>query len=114
MKKNAESVEFLKRRRRKLLRKMQLPKDGLPGSLSVSRYRCGKSNCRCSQGKGHEKWTLTYMRDGAKRVKHIPAALVELVRQRVEEGKTFKEEVNEVFGANAELLLLLAKENKRR
>jgi len=109
-----ETVESLQKRKRKLLKTIKLPEDGLPGSLSVSRFRCGKRNCHCSEGQGHENWTLTYMRRGAKRVKHIPADLVEFVRQKVEQGKTFKEEVNEIFGANAELLVLLRKDNKQR
>jgi hypothetical protein len=54
------------------------------------------------------------MRDGTKRVKHIPTDLVESVRRQVELGKTFKEEVNEIFGANAELLVLLRRDKKKR
>jgi hypothetical protein len=54
------------------------------------------------------------MRQGTKRVKHIPMDLVELVREKVEQGKRFNEEVNEIFGANAELLVLLRKDRKQR
>jgi hypothetical protein len=113
-KKKPETAQALERFKRKLLRAIELPEDALPGSLSVSRFRCGKDRCHCSKGEGHEKWALTYMRDGSKHVKHIRADLIESVRKRVEQGKRFKEEVNEIFGANAELLVLLQKDSKRR
>jgi uncharacterized protein DUF6788 len=108
------SLVSVRRRRRKLLERIVLPPDALPGSLSVSRIRCGKESCHCREGEGHKNWTLTYMSKGSKQVKHIPADLVEYVRQKVEQGKIFKEEVNEIFGANVELLDLLRKQNKKR
>jgi len=108
------TFESLQKRKQKLLKTTKLPADALPGSLSVSRFRCGKPNCHCRKGEGHEKWTLTYMRNGAKRVKHISSDLVQHVRSKIEQGKTFKEEVNEIFGANAELLVLLQRDNKKR
>ena len=110
----AGSAEGLLKRKRKLLKTLEIPADALPGSLSFSRFRCGKPGCHCRKEEGHEKWTLTYMHEGAKHVKHIPADLVEYVRQKVKQGKTFKEEVNEIFGANAELLVLLRKDSKQR
>ena len=113
-KKKSESAASLEKFKQRLLRTIKLPEDALPGSLSVSRFRCGKESCHCSKGEVHEKWSLTYMRDGSKQVKHIRADLVESVRKRVQQGKRFKEEVNEIFGANAELLVLLQKDSTRR
>lgn len=114
MKTLKKELEVLQRRRNELLKTVKIPADGLPGSLSSSRYRCGKANCHCRDGDGHEKWSLTYMQDGTKRVLHIPADLVEAVRQKVERGKSFKEAINEIYGANAQLLLLQRKEDKAR
>lgn len=106
-----DKSKALQKRKEQLLRVVKLPSDALPGSLSSSRFRCGKKNCHCRKSEGHQKWALTYMQQGKKRVKHIPADLVEYVRQRVEKGKRFKEKVNEIFGANAELLGLPGKGN---
>jgi hypothetical protein len=113
MKKQRVPLEKLQQHKEKLLRKIRVPVDGLPGSLSVSRLRCGKKECHCKDGQGHENWTLTYMADGKKRVKHIPQDLVNRVRQKVDQGKAFKQEVNDVFVANAELLVLLWKQKRR-
>lgn len=93
-----------------MLQQIRVPADALTGSLSLSYLRCGKSNCHCSEGKGHENWTLTYMVQGKKRVKHIPHELVEYVRQQVEHAKAFKQDVNQIFVANIELLDLLRKQ----
>lgn len=106
-------MKKLQQHKEKLLQKIRVPVDGLPGSLSVSRVRCGKKECHCKDGQGHENWTLTYMSDGKKRVKHIPQDLVDRARQKVDQGKAFKQEVNEVFVANAELFVLLCKQKRR-
>jgi len=108
-----KNIEKLQTRKEKLILRMKVPEDALPGSLSVSRLRCGKSHCHCSDGKGHENWTLTYMTGGKKQVRHIPQDLVEYVRQKVEQGKAFKGDINEIFVANAELLVLLRKQKQR-
>src|SRR5437016_1038304 len=108
-----QTVINLERQKQKLLSSIKVPGDGLPGSLSMSRFRCGKAGCHCYKSEGHENWTLTYMREGTKRVKHIPAELVEYVREKVEQSKTFKEELNEILGVNAELLILLRKQKRQ-
>jgi hypothetical protein len=103
-----EAAAYVSRRRAGLLRKISLPEDALPGSLSMSRLRCGKENCHCKQDDMHKHvvWSLTYMVEGKKRVKHIPADLVEYVKEKVSQGKNFKEAVNQIFVANADLLIL--------
>jgi hypothetical protein len=53
------------------------------------------------------------MVDGKKFVRHIPTDLVEYVQSKVEAGKAFKENVNRVFVANAELLVLERKDRKK-
>jgi hypothetical protein len=103
----------LRKQKERLLRQLQIPPDALPGSLSVSRLRCGKANCHCKEGEGHENWTLTYMSEGEKRVKHIAEDLVPYVHKMVKKGKAFKEGLNDIFVANAELLVLLRKQKQR-
>jgi len=55
-----------------LLRRFPIPLDLLPGSLTVSRTRCGKPSCHCAEGQGHEAWTFTFMSHGKRRVERIP------------------------------------------
>lgn len=95
------------------LRKIRVPQEALPGSLALIHRKCGTKTCHCAEGKGHPLWLLTYMRDGQKRVERIPEEWVAYVRQQVEEAREFKEDLNQVFLANAELLVLLRKQKQR-
>ena len=103
----------LRQRRAALIARFHLPGDPLPGSLVETVRRCGKPNCRCARGEGHQVWVLTYMAGGRKRVEHIPRAWVAEVRRRVAAGRAYKEAVAEVFAANAELLVLWRRQRPR-
>ena len=96
----------LRRRIQHLLDRGQLPADGLPGSLALSHFRCGKPSCHCADSQGHPVWSLTFMLDGKKRVEKIPPDWVDSIRPRVERARKFKETVAEIFAANAQLLAL--------
>ena len=96
----------LRRRIQHLLDRGQLPADGLPGSLALSHFRCGKPSCHCADSQGHPVWSLTFMLDGKKRVEKIPADWVDSIRPRVERARKFKETVAGIFAANAQLLAL--------
>jgi hypothetical protein len=96
-----------------LLNRYPIPSDLLPGSLSLSRTRCGKPSCHCAKGEGHEAWTFTFMSGGKHRVERIPKLWVDQVRQRVEAGRDFQNAVREVLTANAELLILARKQESK-
>ena len=96
----------LRRRIQHLLDRVELPPNGLPGSLALSHSRCGKPSCHCADGQGHPVWSLTFMLDGQKHVERIPPDWVDSVRLRVEQARQFKEAVADIFTANAQLLAL--------
>jgi hypothetical protein len=54
------------------------------------------------------------MADGKKRKGHIPDAVVQVVRQRVEAGRQYQDAVRGVLAANAELLVARKQRQKRR
>jgi len=107
-------IRKLQARRKALLPGLRLPAEGLPGSLSPSRGRCGSVRCHCQQGEGHLSWTLTFMVDRKKRVEHIPNELVEAVRQRVDQGNAYKGGVAELMAINAQLLVLERRARKQQ
>jgi hypothetical protein len=45
----------------------------IKGSLVVNRRRCGKPQCRCSQGHLHESMAITYKQKGRSVLLHVPA-----------------------------------------
>lgn len=104
----------LRQRKFELVRRFHIPDEGLPGSLSLTRLRCGKPTCHCAEGRGHAVWSLTFMVQGKKQVQHIPKPWVEEVRRRVEAGREFQEAVREVLAANAQLLVLARQQEKKR
>ena len=96
------------------LRSLCIPEDALPGSLSVTYRRCGKSYCHCAEGEGHPVWRLTFMVDGKRRVETIPPEWVQEVQERVDAGRAFREAFAEVMTANAELLKLERQQRGRK
>jgi hypothetical protein len=104
----------LRQRKFELVRRLQLPDDLLPGSLSLSHLRCGKPTCHCADGPGHPVWSFTFMVRGKKQVQHIPKEWVEDVRRRVQAGREFQDAVREVLAANAQLLVLARQQRRKR
>ena len=103
----------LRQRKFELVRKFNLPDELLPGSLAMTRRKCGKPNCHCASGEGHPIWLLTFSFRGKRRIERIPEEWVEDVQQRVDGGRAFKDAVSEVFAANAELLALWRKQTRK-
>ena len=103
----------LRRRKRRLLTRLLVPADALPGSLVLSHRRCGKPGCHCAEGAAHPFYTLTFMVHGKKHVESIPAQWIDAVRPAVEAGRGCKDSVAELFVINAQLLVL-ARQQRRR
>ncbi len=103
----------LRRRTRLLMSRFHVPSDALPGSLALSYRRCGKRTCHCAKGDGHPLWTLTFMAGGKKRVETIPIDWLDMIRPRVEAGRSFKETAAELLVINAELLVLARNQRLR-
>jgi hypothetical protein len=106
MKPKGSQAAQLRKRKFDILRRLELPAEALPGSLSLTHRRCGKSSCHCASGQGHPMWSLTFMVNGKKHVERVPAGWVEEVRRRVEQGREFKQAWADVLAANAQLLVL--------
>jgi hypothetical protein len=104
----------LRQRKFELLRRFPIPDDALPGSLSLSHLRCGKSTCHCAHDQGHAVWSLTFMLKGKKHVQHIPKPWVDEVRRRVRAGREFQDAVREVLAANAQLLVLARQQQHKK
>jgi hypothetical protein len=96
----------LQRRKRRLLARLGIPHDALPGSWALSHRSCGKPSCHCAKGEGHPMYSLTFMVGGKKHVEAVPADWSNTIRPAVEKGRAFKEAVAELFAINAQLFVL--------
>lgn len=104
----------LRQHKFELLRRFSIPPDLLPGSLSLTRRRCGQPTCHCATDqKAHPIWYLTFMAGGQKHVERIPEEWVEEVQRLVDAGREFKQAMADVFAANAQLLALWRKQQGR-
>jgi hypothetical protein len=102
----SSETAHLRRRKKRLLARLGIPADALPGSLVLTYRRCGKPTCHCAKSVGHPLCSLTFMVAGKKRVESIPADWIDTVRPAVDAGRTFKDAVAELFAINAQLLVL--------
>lgn len=107
-----QEASRLRQKKFATLRSLQVPEDGLPGSLALCHSRCGKPTCHCAKGEGHPVWKLTYMHDGKKVVERIPAEWVDEVKRMVAAGHQFRDAVAEAFHTNAQLLVLWRRQSR--
>ena len=71
--------------RGRLIRSLGALRDMLPGSLVERKRACGRPNCHCADGKNlHAQYQISVQVDGKPRAFHVPAKLVEQVRQKVQ------------------------------
>jgi len=100
------SVRQLRARRRRLAAGLPDVEALLSGALVDQRRRCGKEGCKCTRGELHGPYTyLTTGRGrGRSRLLYVPAALVELVRRRVDQTVQVEAALAEITAINAELL----------
>lgn len=68
----------------------------LRGSLSERSSKCGKPNCRCATGEGHQSLYLVQSHSGKMRQICIPKALQDPVRQAVVEYQQIQRLIDEV------------------
>ncbi len=105
------SVRQLRARRRRLAAGLPDVEALLRGALVDQGRRCGKEGCRCTQGQLHGPYTyLATSRTigrarGRSRLLYVPAALVELVRRRVDQTAQVEAVLAEIAAINAELLV---------
>ncbi|MEK7992543.1 MAG: DUF6788 family protein [Planctomycetota bacterium] len=77
-------------RAERLLRLMQGAEPICPGSLYLLRRRCGKSSCRCLEGKLHETWVVTRSEQGRVRLYSVPGEDRAAVRRLTDEYRTWQ------------------------
>ncbi len=70
--------------RGRLIRRLGQLREMLPGSVVERKRACGRPNCRCAGGKNlHTQYQISVLVDGQPKTFHIPAALVEQVREKI-------------------------------
>jgi len=87
--------------RGRLVRRLGALREMLPGSFIERSRPCGKPTCRCADGKQlHRQFLLSVLVDGKPKVFHVPAALADEVRSKVELRKRFEQATAQIAHLN--------------
>lgn len=104
----------LRRRKYEIVREFRLPENLVGGCLSQTHRRCGRPNCHCATGRGHPLWSVTFSRQGKRRVEHVPREWVEELEQAVLETQAYLDAIREVMAINLELLAQTRRQERDR
>lgn len=92
--------------RGKLVRRLSTLREMLPGSFVERSRQCGKPTCRCADGKQlHRQFLLSVLVDGKPKAFHVPAALADEVRSKVELRRSFEQAAAQIAHLNLRRLL---------
>lgn len=78
--------------RGRLIRSLGALREMLPGSFVERQRTCGRPNCHCADGKNlHSQFQLSVLIEGKPKAFHVPAALAQEVRGKVELRRRFEQ-----------------------
>ena len=87
--------------RGRLIRSLGALREMLPGSFVERRRACGRPNCHCADGKNlHAQYLISLLVKGQPKTFHVPAKLVEQVRQQVDMRHRFEAATAAICGIN--------------
>jgi hypothetical protein len=77
--------------RGRLVRRLGLFRDMLPGSFVENKRSCGRPNCHCANGKNlHTQYQISVLIDGQPKTFHVPKSMVEQVREKIQLRQRFE------------------------
>jgi len=88
------------RRTRSQLARLLSQRGVIRGTLLARKRKCGKANCRCAQGEGHESLFLVISENGRTRQLFVPKDWESRVRLWVEDyhhARELLEEVSRIY-----------------
>ena len=100
------TVRALKARRRRLVAGLPDVAGYLAGSLVEQSRRCGKPGCRCAGGDLHGPYVYLSVgkATGRRGLVYVPAALADLVAEKVALSESAQELLGKISAVNLELL----------
>ena len=98
------NINWLKRKREALLKKLAATGPFVDGSIVKVRRRCGNKNCRCARGEKHECLYWMYKVKGVTSGVYIPVDLEEEVKEWSREYKGLKKIIREICRAQKSII----------
>ena len=93
-------MSAVERRARSRLTQLLSQRGVIRGTLLVRKRKCGKANCRCARGEGHESLFLVISENGRTRQLFVPKDWESRVRLWVEDyhrARKLMEEVSRIY-----------------
>ncbi len=110
-----KNINFLKKKRDSLLKRMKKINPFIEGSLVIVRRRCGNKNCKCfKRGEKHRGYYLMYKEKKKTKGVYIPVDKVEEVKGWAEEYKRLKRLIKEVSEVQKEIIKRYVKEKRQK
>ncbi len=106
------NINWLKRKREALLKKLGATGPFVDGSIVKVRRRCGNKNCRCARGEKHECLYLMYKVKGVTSGVYIPVDLEEEVKEWSQEYRRLKDIIREISRAQKLIIRRYVKEKR--
>lgn len=107
------NINWLKRKRDSLLKKLAASEPFVDGSIVKVRRRCGNKNCKCAiRGEKHESLYLMYQVKRVTKAVYIPVDLEEEVKEWSREYKRLKEIIREICLAQKSIIRRHVKEKR--
>ena len=97
------TTDTLKTRRQELLDMMPNPAHVIRASLITRSIKCGKPNCRCANGEGHQSLYLSSYYNGKTQLDSVPKAYKDKVSQCIKDYEDTTELLAELSCINLEL-----------
>ena len=106
-----KQIGFYKKKISGLIKQLSQSDEMLQGSVIEKYVKCGKGNCRCTEGEGHGPvYYLSFKEKGVTKLIYLPHDEVDKVKHQVEKFQKFKQIGSEVVMMNREILRLKRKE----
>ena len=107
------NINWLKRKRDSLLKKLAASEPFVDGSVVKVRRRCGNKNCKCAlKGQKHESLYLMYQVKRKTKAVYIPVDLEEEVKEWSREYKKLKDTIREICRAQKSIISRYVKEKR--
>ena len=97
------TLEALNRRKAEILDSLPNPENVIRSSLITRFIKCGKPNCRCADGDGHESRYLSSYYYGHTSIDYVPKSYVEKISICLDSYETISAILVELSEINLEL-----------
>ncbi|MEA3346742.1 MAG: DUF6788 family protein [Candidatus Auribacterota bacterium] len=109
------NINWLKRKRESLLKKLAKAKPFIDGSIVKVKRRCGNKNCKCAKTSyKHESFYLMYKVRGITKAVYIPVDVEGEVRKWSDEYKRVKMITKEICEIQKEIVRRHVTERRQR